>query len=89
MFDLLGEAVVTHDDLYAWVEAVAPAYTSSTRSFEHYVRGWSVADKVRRAKLDGTYETTIATRHTGFHNRPRTSLKVQINVYTINNADRI
>ena len=38
MFDLFGEVVVTHDDLYAWVEAVAPAYTSSTRSFEHYVK---------------------------------------------------
>ena len=35
MFDLFGEVVVTHDDLYAWVEAVAPAYTSSTRSFEY------------------------------------------------------
>ncbi|MDN7182526.1 hypothetical protein M0D69_31805 [Caballeronia sp. SEWSISQ10-4 2] len=59
MFDLFGEVVVTHDDLYAWVEAVAPAYTSSTLSFEHHVRGWSVVEKVRRAKLDGTYETTI------------------------------
>ncbi|WP_438392303.1 hypothetical protein [Caballeronia sp. DA-9] len=63
MFDLFGEVVVTHDDLHAWVEAVAPAYTSSTRSFEHYVRGWSVVEKVRRAKLDGTYETTIEKAH--------------------------
>jgi hypothetical protein len=61
MFDLFGEVVVTHDDLYAWVEAVAPAYTSSTRSFEYYVRGWSVVEKVQRAKLDGTYESTIET----------------------------
>ncbi|SOE91888.1 hypothetical protein SAMN05414139_04571 [Burkholderia sp. D7] len=61
MFDLFGEVAVTHDDLYAWVEAVAPAFTSSTRSFELYVRGWDVVEKVRRAKLAGTYETTIET----------------------------
>jgi len=63
MFDLFGEVVVTHDDLYAWVEAVAPAYTSSTRSFEYYVRGWSVVEKVRSAKLNGTYEATIENAH--------------------------
>jgi hypothetical protein len=28
---------------------------------EYYVRGWSVVEKVQRAKLDGTYESTIET----------------------------
>ncbi|MDR5797427.1 MULTISPECIES: hypothetical protein [unclassified Caballeronia] len=59
MRDLFGEVVVTYDDLFSWVEAVAPAFTSSTRAFEHYVHAWSVADKVRDAKLRGTFESTI------------------------------
>ncbi|MDR5883625.1 hypothetical protein [Caballeronia sp. LZ032] len=59
MLDLFGEVVVTYDDLILWVEAVAPAYASSQRAFDHYVKAWAVADKVRRAKMYGTFDSTI------------------------------
>lgn len=59
MLNLFGEVVVTYDDLILSVEAVAPAYASSQRAFDHYVRAWAAADKVRCAKLQGTFESTI------------------------------
>ncbi|WP_246794580.1 hypothetical protein [Burkholderia perseverans] len=60
MRDLFGEIVVTQDDIEAWVAALAPAFTSSARAFDNYVRGYHVADKIRCAKAAGTFETTIA-----------------------------
>ncbi|MDR5739485.1 hypothetical protein [Caballeronia sp. LZ016] len=59
MLDLFGEVIVTADDIRQWVCAVAPAFCSSERAFDHYVRAWRVADKVRAAKLDGTFDSTI------------------------------
>lgn len=59
MLDLFGEIVVTVDDVARWVAALAPAYMSSERSFERYVRLWDVAGKVRAAKAAGTFESTI------------------------------
>ncbi len=59
MYDLFGEIVVTTDDIAQWVAALAPAYMSSDRAFERYVRLWDVAGKVRRAKAAGTFESTI------------------------------
>lgn len=75
MLDLFGEVIVTADDIAQWVCAVAPAFCSSERAFEHYVRCWHVADKVRAAKLAGTFDATIENararraslmRHFGF-----------------------
>lgn len=59
MLDLFGDVQVTLDDLHAWVAAIAPAWTSSERSLTYYIRHWNVADKVRRAKLAGTFDATI------------------------------
>lgn len=59
MLDLFGEVVITSDDIDAWVLAIAPAFTSSERAFLYYVSRWHVADKVRAAKLAGTFEATI------------------------------
>jgi hypothetical protein len=59
MLDLFGEVVITLDDIETWVAAVAPAFMSSEHAFLHYVHAWDVADKVRRAKLDGTFDSTI------------------------------
>lgn len=59
MLDLFGEIIVTADDIYDWVAAVAPAFMSSDRAFLHYVAAWNVADKVRRAKAEGTFDATI------------------------------
>ncbi|MBR8254342.1 MULTISPECIES: hypothetical protein [Burkholderia] len=62
MLDLFGEVIVTLDDVRLWVAALAPAYMSSERAFERYVRLWDVAGKVRAAKLAGTFDSIIA-RH--------------------------
>ncbi|WP_423394438.1 hypothetical protein [Burkholderia sp. LMG 21824] len=59
MLDLFGEVIVTADDIAQWVAALAPAYMSSERAFERYVRLWHVADKVRAAKIAGTFDSTI------------------------------
>ncbi|WP_229291485.1 hypothetical protein [Burkholderia pseudomallei] len=60
-FDLFGDIVVTHDDIVAWVSAIAPAYMSSERSFRHYVRNWRVVEKIKTAKAAGTFDSSIAT----------------------------
>lgn len=76
MLDLFGQIVVTTDDITQWVAALAPAYMSSERAFERYVRLWNVAEKVRAAKLAGTFDSTVArhierrahlSRRFGFH----------------------
>lgn len=59
MLDLFGDVIITHDDLHAWVAAVAPAFAVNERSIKRYIRFWDVAGKVRRAKLAGTFDSTI------------------------------
>ncbi|RQS10079.1 IS21 family transposase [Burkholderia sp. Bp9002] len=51
---------VPPDEMLAWVGVHAPHYLSSQRSFAHYVRGWNVVDKIRRAKHDGTFAAVLA-----------------------------
>lgn len=63
MLDLFGEIIVTVDDVAQWVAALAPAYMSSERAFDRYVRLWDVAGKVRAAKAAGTFESTIEAAH--------------------------
>ncbi|CAN0621011.1 conserved protein of unknown function [Burkholderia multivorans] len=50
---------VPPDELLAWVGVHAPHFLSSQRSFAHYVRGWNVVDKIRRAKCDGTFAAVL------------------------------
>jgi hypothetical protein len=47
-------------ELLAWVGVHAPHFLSSRRSFALYVRGWSVIDKIRRAKREGTFASVLA-----------------------------
>ncbi|KVX84005.1 hypothetical protein WM34_29965 [Burkholderia ubonensis] len=51
---------VPPDEMLAWVGVHAPHYLSSQRSFAHYVRGWNVVDKIRRAKREGTFAAVLA-----------------------------
>ncbi|KUY95471.1 hypothetical protein WS50_29300 [Burkholderia territorii] len=46
---------VTPDEMLAWVGVHASHFLSSQRSLAHYVRGWNVVDKIRRAKQEGTF----------------------------------
>ena len=54
-FDLFGEIPVTWPEVAAWTIAVAGIAPDSWR-FPHYVRGWNVPEKVRAAKLAGTFD---------------------------------
>lgn len=51
---------VPPDEMLAWVGVHAPHYLSSRRSLTHYIRGWNVIDKIRRAKSEGTFATVLA-----------------------------
>jgi hypothetical protein len=42
-------------EMLAWVGVHAPHFLSSQRRFALYVRGWTVVDKIRRAKREGTF----------------------------------
>ena len=67
--DLFGDVVVTHEDVFLWVAAVAPRWLSPQRSFNNYVRGYNVAGKVRAAKLNGTFHDTINDIYIPWHER--------------------
>ncbi|WP_027794582.1 hypothetical protein [Paraburkholderia acidipaludis] len=47
-------------EMLAWVGVHAPHYLSSQRSFEQYVRGWRVVEKIRRAKHEGSFADVLA-----------------------------
>ena len=67
--DLFGEVVVTEDDLFNWVQAVAPLYLTPERSYRNYVRSYDVASKVRYAKLAGTFCAIIDKPRRPWHAR--------------------
>lgn len=58
-YDLFGQVPITEDDLFLWVQAVAPRWLTPERAYRNYVKSWNVADKVRYAKIDGTFDTII------------------------------
>lgn len=60
--DLFGEIPVTEAELLLWVAAVSPRWLEPERSFRRYVRDYAVPDKIRAAKLAGTFEQIIAAR---------------------------
>ncbi len=47
-------------ELIAWFGVHSPNFLSSKLSFERYVRGWRVVEKIRRAKLEGTFARVLA-----------------------------
>jgi len=59
MLDLFGQVVVTYEDLELWVSALAPGFAHNEHRRAHYIERWNVADKVARAKLAGTFDSTI------------------------------
>ncbi|KWI47852.1 hypothetical protein WT72_30500 [Burkholderia pseudomultivorans] len=62
---------VPPDEMLAWVGVHAPHYLSSQRSFANYIRGWNVVDKIRRAKLEGTFAAVLAKWRTLALDLPR------------------
>ncbi|MGS1032953.1 IS21 family transposase [Burkholderia glumae] len=62
---------VPPDEMLAWVGVHAPHYLSSQRSLTHYIRGWNVVDKIRRAKSEGTFAAVLAKWRTLALDLPR------------------
>lgn len=58
-FDLFGEVRITVPEVRAWVLAVAGIPADSPR-FEHYVLHWNVLEKIRAAKVAGTFAAIAA-----------------------------
>jgi hypothetical protein len=56
--DLFGEIPVLWSDVLAWCEVVS-ARNFTDRFFLHYVRGWNVVEKIRCAKLEGTFDAVL------------------------------
>lgn len=68
-FDLFGEVVITEEDVFNWVAAVAPVWLTPERSFRYYVRTWNVHEKIRWAKIRGEFDERIASTYRPWHAR--------------------
>lgn len=62
---------VPPDEMLAWVGVHAPHYLSNQRSLTHYIRGWNVVDKIRRAKRAGTFAAVLVRWRTVSLELPR------------------
>lgn len=67
--DLFGQVPVSETDLENWVCAVAPRWLTPERSYQNYLAAYSVADKVRAAKLSGTFDAIITAPKMPYHAR--------------------
>lgn len=67
--DLFGEVVVTEHDLFLWVSAVSPRWLTPERSYRNYLRMYNVAEKVRYAKLAGTFDARVENVYRPWHER--------------------
>jgi hypothetical protein len=61
LYDLSGEIPVTWPEIDAWCIAVAGIKPDSWRR-DYYVAHWGVFEKIRAAKVAGTFEKTINHR---------------------------
>ena len=61
-YDLFGEIPVTWDDVDAWCLAVAGLEPGSWRR-PYYIQYWNVPEKIRQAKIAGTFETIVGGDH--------------------------
>ena len=53
--DLFGQVPVTLPEVWHWVKQVAPHLAHADWRIEAYARGYDVAGKIARAKLDGSF----------------------------------
>jgi hypothetical protein len=56
--DLFDEVPVTWPEVWHWLETVPHIPRESWRA-AYYLKCWNVPDKIRAAKLNGTYENII------------------------------
>lgn len=72
--DLFGDVVVTLDDVELWLDAVPQIPRNSPRR-NYYAKNWDVANKIKLAKRDGSFEkfindhiSTLAAQNNGQSN---------------------
>jgi len=58
MLDLFGEIPVTWPEVWAWLEAVPRISRHSWRA-RYYLDYWRGPDKIRAAKIAGTFDAII------------------------------
>lgn len=56
--DMFGQAQITSHDLYAWLLCV-PRIDPASADAGRYVRGYSVIEKIARAKSDGSFDAVL------------------------------
>jgi hypothetical protein len=56
--DLFGEIPVTWPEIWDWLEAIPKIPRDSWRPV-YYIEYWNVPEKIRAAKLNGTYHQII------------------------------
>ena len=57
-YDLFGQIPVTVTDCLAWIAALVPRYRdASPERLARYIRDYSIAEKVARAKAAGIFDT--------------------------------
>lgn len=54
--DLFGDIAVSLDDVELWLDFVPRIPRTSPRRREYYANNWDVVNKIKRAKLDGTFD---------------------------------
>ncbi|NML31771.1 helix-turn-helix domain-containing protein [Paraburkholderia antibiotica] len=55
----LANVVTEEQECLAWVSVTAPHFLSSRHAYEHYLKGWDVAGKIRRAKAAGQFRDVL------------------------------
>lgn len=58
-YDLFGEVPVTQPEIDAWVRVIAKLEPGTPRA-AYYIKGWNVPEKIRAAKIRGSFEDDIA-----------------------------
>ncbi len=64
--DLFGEVIITTQDIDAWLLAV-PHIEPRTRHAHNYIKAYDVVNKIRLAKLRGTFDETVRLRECPEH----------------------
>jgi hypothetical protein len=61
-FDLFGEIPVTWDEVNQWIQPSRASRRS--RGARYYIDHWNVPDKIRHAKLTGTFYDIVSRSDT-------------------------
>lgn len=70
IFDLFGDVIVTHFDLYIWVAVITKGrFLGNLKRYNQYIDTWNVAYKVKRSKLNGSFKNVVSEYYLDWHER--------------------